>query len=34
MPAQSPEEIHALLAAAVNAGDLDASSRCTSPTRR
>ena len=24
MPAQSPEEIHALLAAAVNAGDLDA----------
>ena len=24
MPAQSPEEIHALLAAAVNAGDVDA----------
>jgi ketosteroid isomerase-like protein len=25
MPAHSPEEIHALIAAAVNAGDLDAS---------
>jgi hypothetical protein len=34
MPARSPEEIHALLAAAVNAGDVDAFAELHVPTRR